>query len=45
MQRFRANEQLFKTWIEIAESFWSQFIWVPSAAAGAADDVGNRAVS
>ena len=41
MQRFRANEQLFKTWIEIAESFWSQFIWVPSAAAGAADDVGE----
>jgi organic radical activating enzyme len=45
MQRFRANEQLFKTWIEIAESFWSQFIWVSSAAADAADDVGKRAVS
>lgn len=27
MPRFRRNKQLLTTWIEIAESFWDQFIW------------------
>ena len=27
--KFRENKQLLKTWIEICESFWSQYIWVP----------------
>lgn len=35
-QKFRENKQLLKTWIEISESFWSQFIWAPVAVA---DDV------
>ena len=29
--RFRRNGTLFKTWIEIAESFWSQYVWSPYA--------------
>ena len=33
-QRFRENRHLLRTWIEIAESFWSQFIWAPAAASG-----------
>ena len=31
MQRFRENAQRMKTWIEIAESFWGQFIWARTA--------------
>ena len=31
-QRFRENQHLLKTWIEISESFWSQYIWAPAAA-------------
>ncbi|MEN9578510.1 MAG: hypothetical protein RJA70_1519 [Pseudomonadota bacterium] len=27
MFRFRETPELFKTWIEIAESYWKQFIW------------------
>ena len=26
-QKFRESKQLLKTWIEISESFWSQYIW------------------
>ena len=32
-QKFRENKKLLKTWIEISESFWSQYIWAPIAAA------------
>ena len=38
MQRFRENAQRMKTWIEIAESFWGQFIWARTAWADAVDD-------
>ena len=31
-QRFRENKHLLMTWIEISESFWSQYIWAPAAA-------------
>ena len=31
VHRFRENKQLLKTWIEIAESFWSQYVWVATA--------------
>lgn len=31
VHRFRKNKQLLKTWIEIAESFWSQYVWVATA--------------
>ena len=34
MQRFRGNKQLLKTWIEIAESFWGQFIWASTVRTG-----------
>lgn len=29
LNEFRASEALFKTWIEVAESYWKQFIWSP----------------
>lgn len=29
MDKFRDSEALFKTWIEVAESYWRQFIWSP----------------
>ena len=32
-QKFRENKKLLKTWIENSESFWSQYIWAPIAAA------------
>ena len=38
MQKFRENKRLLKTWIEISESFWSQFIWAPTAVSDALDD-------
>ena len=38
MQRFRENAQRMKTWIEIAESFWGQFIWARTAGTDALDD-------
>ena len=31
MLRFRESGQRLKTWIEIAESFWDQYIWARSA--------------
>ena len=46
LHRFRRNGTQLRTWIEIAESFWSQFVWSPyggnrthRAAALAVDEV------
>lgn len=30
MAKFRGSPELFKTWIELAESYWDQFIWAKS---------------
>ena len=38
VHRFRTNKQLLKTWIEIAESFWSQYVWVPTASGALGDE-------
>ncbi len=35
LHRFRRTGTLLKTWIEIAESFWSQFAWSPYGGNGA----------
>ena len=29
MNQFLADEKMLETWIEIAESYWQQFIWSP----------------
>ncbi len=36
--KFRRDGKLLKTWIEIAESFWSQFVWSPYGGGGASRD-------
>ena len=35
LHKFRRNAKLLETWIEIAESFWSQYVWSPYAEARA----------
>ncbi len=42
VHKFRQNCQLLKTWIEISESFWSQYIWVSAAVNGTVGDVRVR---
>ena len=39
VHRFRENKELLKTWIEIAESFWSQYVWVATANGAFGDDL------
>ena len=37
VHKFRRNGTLLKTWIEIAESFWSQYMWSPFCRNGMSD--------
>ena len=34
LNKFRRSGTLLKTWIEIAESFWSQYVWSPYGGTG-----------
>lgn len=49
MYQFRESAKLLKTWIEISESYWKQFVWAPSfgesqGAASLPTATGDRAV-
>ena len=40
LHKFRRNGKLLKTWIEIAESFWNQYVWSPYGGTGAPQAAG-----
>ncbi len=40
--KFRRDSRLLRTWTEIAESFWDQFIWARSLNCNDGNDVGFR---
>ena len=45
VHKFRRSAELLKTWIEIAESFWSQYVWSPYARQGPPDPLSLPAVA
>jgi hypothetical protein len=42
LDRFRDDGQMLKTWIEISESYWKQFVWSPFVSATAATPVKTK---
>jgi hypothetical protein len=44
MYRFRTTPELFKTWVEVAESYWKQFPWALGPRAAAPSPGARRAL-